>query len=359
MGNSRWRLETALNYAGRRVEEIGREPDVEILIADWGSEIPLREELRLCPAAARIVSFVWIPPDTARELQQDSPFPEVLALNAAARRAGGQYIGRIDQDTLIGQRFFDTFFDFHAGTRKLEVPINEALLFANQRMVPYRFTVRSPALPAVELFIRSFGRKLKIELTPRRCFYNHGVGIWLVHRNLWNECGGYDERMLYMNSMETNMVARLMQKYTMVDLGRIVNYDFYHLEHYHPLEPRQSSTHRRVNDPSFRSPTCLHPNSEDWGLIRYPFESQPYSGSPTKVYGERAHVQEWLRFLVLSLLTGIEVASDRVVAALRRSVWRRRARLAWDTVAAQPLRCWPGLLMDLWIQKQSRQKGWH
>jgi hypothetical protein len=93
-GNSRWRLETTLNYAAQRVDELCREEDVEILVADWGSEIPVREVVQLSPTAANIVSFILIPPAIARDLQKDSPFPEVLALNAAAQRARGQYIGR-------------------------------------------------------------------------------------------------------------------------------------------------------------------------------------------------------------------------------------------------------------------------
>ena len=92
MGNSRWRLETTLNYVADQVEALGRTKDAEILVADWGSDIPLRDVLRLTPAAAQIVSFILIPPELARALQKDSPFPEVLALNAAARRARGLYI---------------------------------------------------------------------------------------------------------------------------------------------------------------------------------------------------------------------------------------------------------------------------
>src|SRR5882672_5606856 len=79
MGNSRWRLNTTLNYLAQRMDELGREKDVEIVVADWGSTIPLREVLELSPAAARIVSFLLIPPGIARDLQKDSPFPEVLA----------------------------------------------------------------------------------------------------------------------------------------------------------------------------------------------------------------------------------------------------------------------------------------
>ena len=122
MGNSRWRLETTLNYLAQRIRELGRENDVDVLVADWGSDIPLSEVLQLSPAAAKIVSWLLIPPEIARPLQKDSPFPEVLALNAAARRATGEYIGRIDQDTLVGRRFLEFFFELYEGTQPLDVP---------------------------------------------------------------------------------------------------------------------------------------------------------------------------------------------------------------------------------------------
>src|SRR5580765_5295299 len=110
MGNSRWRLETTLNSLGERVRRWGRSGDVEVVVADWGSDVPLSDVVTLEPAAAEIVSFITIPPAIARARQGDSPFPEVLALNAAARRVRGDYIGRIDQDTIVGDWFFRWFF---------------------------------------------------------------------------------------------------------------------------------------------------------------------------------------------------------------------------------------------------------
>jgi hypothetical protein len=38
MGNSRWRLETALNYLAENVRGLGIEADVEVMIADWSSD---------------------------------------------------------------------------------------------------------------------------------------------------------------------------------------------------------------------------------------------------------------------------------------------------------------------------------
>jgi len=262
MGNSRWRLETTLGYIGDRVAALGREDDVEIVVADWGSEVPLREALTLSPAAAKIVSFLWIPPVPARELQRDSPFPEVLALNAAARRARGTYIGRIDQDTLVGERFLTRFLEWADGGWPLDVRMDAALFFANRRAIPYRFASRCPPLHAVERLIQRDGQALRIETW--RIFYRSDVGVWLLHRNLWFDCGGYDERMIHMNSMEIEMIGRLMPKYPMLDLGKLVDYDFYHLDHYHPSGSRRSSSHCKVND-GVRAPLGFNPNGESWG----------------------------------------------------------------------------------------------
>ena len=66
LGNSRWRLQTALNYLAQKVHELGREEDVEVIVSDWGSEIPLHSVLELDSIAERIVSFVIIPPTLAQ-----------------------------------------------------------------------------------------------------------------------------------------------------------------------------------------------------------------------------------------------------------------------------------------------------
>ena len=163
-----------------KVEALGRTKDVEVIVADWGSDIPLGEALQLTPAASRIVSFMLIPPEIARPLQKDSPFPEVLALNAAARRARSTYIGRIDQDTLLGRRFLAVFFDIREHRRQIEIPLESALLFSNVRMIPYRFAVRCPALSVVEHFVERFGRSLKVEINSHRPYYWYSVGIWLL-----------------------------------------------------------------------------------------------------------------------------------------------------------------------------------
>lgn len=360
MGNSRWRLETTLNYAGQRVRELGREDSVEILVTDWGSDVPLSEVLDLSPAAARLVSFLRVPPGIACPLQRDSPFPEVLALNAAARRARGEYIGRIDQDTLAGRRFFEAFFELYEGKRQLAVPLKAALLFSNLRMVPYRFAVRCPSLPVVERFIHTFGGRLTIEITQRAPFYFHGVGIWLLHRGLWEECGGYDERMIYMCKMEKNMIARLGQRHQIINLGALIDYDFYHLEHYHPLAPRRSSTYRRINDREVMKDIdeTFQPNGPDWGLTAYPIHIDPYCVKNSLPAGEsedQAGTGKRGLVLLMPMVTA-QIGWDAVCLAVRKAsrtlrrgwaLWRHRASVARRAVSGQPVTAWPGVLMEL------------
>jgi hypothetical protein len=357
MGNSRWRLQTALNYVAKQADELGRIEDVEVLVTDWGSEIPLLEVLRLSPAAARIVSFLVIPPGLARELQKDSPFPEVLALNAGARRASGEYIGRIDQDTLVGGRFLETFFELYEGQRHLEVPLASALLFSGHRDIPYRLAVRCPSPWIIDRFIERRGSALPVTGadTPSP-FHLKAVGIWLMHRSLWEVCGGYDERMIHMNGMEANMMHRLMKKYPMVDLGSIVGHDFYHLEHYHPWALRKPSTHRKVNAHlPFWEPDRMNPNGEGWGLAALPLAaaapsvrqgSVPSSATPSAM--------REVRFLFQMTVIGPQEMLDAVVKTA--GVWWNRIGTAWRTVKGRPLPSWPRLLRELWAARRAARR---
>ncbi|HEY6802558.1 MAG TPA: hypothetical protein VI306_03165 [Pyrinomonadaceae bacterium] len=336
MGNSRWRLETTLNYLGARVAELNKAEQIEIVVADWGSETPLHEVLQLTSSAAKLVSFVVVPPDVANTLQRDSPFAEVLALNAAARRARGTYIGRIDQDTLVGKNFLKIFLDLVETKSGLE----SALMFSNLRQVPYRFAVRCLDLTTVEKFVGRFSKTFKIELSQRRPFYAFGVGIWLLHRRLWEESGGYDESMIYMNSMEIDMVQRLKQKYELLDIGRLTGYDFYHLEHYHPFVPRKSSTHRKVNVLKDEAELTLNPNGDEWGLAGHDFEVHEAQGSAKKAESESPFLVPYVRTRLIF---------DSGVLWLRRksgsliNVWKHRVQLLRRKTAGQTLKRSPRL----------------
>jgi hypothetical protein len=369
MGNSRWRLETSLNYVADQVEALSRAEDVEVLVADWGSEIPLRDVLRLTPAAAAIVSFILIPPETARPLQKDSPFPEVLALNAAARRARGTYIGRIDQDTLVGKRFLEVFFELYDGKRQLSIPLDRALLYSNRREIPYWFAVRCPDRPHVAKFIRLLGPRCAVDRIRGREFWTYWVGIWLIHSNLWTECGGYDERYIYYNWMEVEMILRLRQRYELIDFGKIVDYDFYHLGH---RNPRGALTWRDFKENAFigmnAPPPPYYPNAGTWGLADLTLE--PASAAPgleaSPLQDSRSDA---LAFASLVARTGMQLMLDKahlllvrgphfflvkrplVFLVKKRLLWAHRAQKVRAALRGQHLLKWPWIVMELWAMR--------
>lgn len=357
MGNSRWRLETALCYAARQLSLLGLDDRVEIIVADWGSSVPLCDVLRLTPEAAAIVSFLNIPQAVSRDLQQDSPFAEVLALNAAARRSNGEYVGRIDQDTLIGARFLTTFFALHAGRRSLPGPLDRSLLFANLRFVPYRLAVRCPPLPVIEWFVRTRGGNLDVA-EPRSPipFYAGQAGICMMHRSLWYESGGYDEKMIYMNAMETNLARRILMRHEVINIGALDGHDFYHLEHYHPSAVRRTSTHRKVNPHlPFSAPETFNPNEEGWGLADHAFEKKKSTLVPVPAATPSEARAQVRRFMPQYLAITGEMAAD--LARVTLATWTRRSAKARDRFASEPLHRWPRAMKELWLRKPSDAAG--
>lgn len=347
MGDSRFRLETTLNYTANAVASLGMDDDVELVVADWGSDVPLADAVRLGPAAARLTRFVCVPPGLARARQGRSPFPEVLALNAAARRARGAFIGRIDQDTLTGARFIETFVRWARGHSPLPAaftrPLAETLLFANRRSIPYRLAVRLPPLGPLTRFLRDRGGDLAVETA--RVFYRSDVGVWLAHRDLWEACGGYDERMIFMNEMDPDMVERLRTRHPLVDLGPLIGWDFYHLDHYHPRGSRASATHREVNTTHVFPSLGFRPSGDGWGLAG---EDLPIRQTAATIgHGDRDRAADRVRWQATLAIVRAQMAIDRLAYPLVPR-WRRRARLAREAIRGRPLAAWPGILRSLW-----------
>jgi hypothetical protein len=259
MGDPVARLQLALNYLAANLASCGLESAVEIVVTDWGSASPLRNAVKLSSQAARVSKFVEVPQTLAAELQRDSAFAEVIALNAAARRSSGKYIARIDQDTLVGCRFLRYFFlEVHGSDNS---GADTKILFAQRRQIPFEFSSQNPSLTESQKFLRYCGRFLPVDvLSP---FFHSPVGIMLMSKAIWCAAGGYDERMIHWGWMEVDFIRRLTSRYRVVDIGPITGYDFYHLEHYPQDQPRNTS--RKLNATSI-IPSAFHPNTDMWGL---------------------------------------------------------------------------------------------
>jgi hypothetical protein len=272
MGNPMWRLQTSLNYLAAQVVGLGRMAEVDVIVTDWGSKSPVHEVLKLSPAAVELTSFLVVPPETAAACNQDSPFAEVFAINAAVRRARGRYIARIDQDTLVTADFLTNFFDHVVSatdsTNAETDPMG--LMFSARRQVPYFVSRNESPMATIAAVIRTWqGVAVPEEANP---FYNSPVGVILCHRRLWHEARGYDERLIYYWYMDLDFAKRIHLRHPLFNFGERFGYDVFHLEHF-PLW-HWRGTHRQLNPESTRvaPATEIAVNSSDWGLAEHTFD---------------------------------------------------------------------------------------
>jgi hypothetical protein len=355
MGQSRWRLETTLNSVAARLEALGVSRGAEIVVADWGSDVPLRDVLALEPAAAALVRFVTVPRALARARQGDSTFPEVLALNAAARRCRGRFIGRIDQDTIVGDRFLQWFFGPGLSSEPASYLYETAVYFANRRSIPYRLAVRAVPRRQIDRFVRVFGRRLPVwKKNPwfDDEFWTSSVGVWLVPRARWEECGGYDERMIHYNWMEADMIRRLTPQYTLVDLGVLTGQDFYHLEHVAPGSTGREHARKNPNLVPSAPPPAMAPNGPRWGLADCDLPVTRLAAPATAVpqRGGLAGVGDRLTFAAIVGRLAVDLSTDLVVrtGTSLSAVTKRRGQAVARAIAGQPVQQWPGTLWKLW-----------
>jgi hypothetical protein len=171
-----------------------------------------------------------------------------------------------------------------------------------------------------------------------------------------------------MDFMEFDIVMRLAMQNTFVNIGEIVDYDFFHLDHSHPRKPlrfgrsRKSNPARTIDNP----PDQINPNGENWGLIQYPLEVLPYPVEQVAV-NEARPVRSWLAWLAFIstlFISGVQMAGDSVIPSVGRiwwiflapSTWKNRAQVIRETVSRQPVLSWPRLLVTRWVKRGSYQR---
>ena len=324
MGNSLWRLETSINLALQHAQDANFLDKLEIIVSDWGSELPLSDALNLVTEAEGRVKFVHVPPDIAEVEQKDSKFPEVIALNAAARRASGEYIGRIDNDTAVGPDFFRKFERLQKNNPSDELDLTDSFLFVERRSVPYRISRLSLPLPLICSFIKSFSNLFKVESAKDwgREFWWSPVGIMMFHRDIWNATQGYDERFIYWGWMEGDLALRLGQKHKIVEFSKYVGHDLYHLEHYSNLveykDRNGTATPRKIN-PVITENLSYMVNSESWGLKNYNMKLT-FKTSKNKTDSPVSAIQSFPIFLIGLWLLLFDISGNILSSLLNKYI---------------------------------------
>jgi len=270
MGNSNWRLETTLNYIASELESIDKLHDVEIILVDWGSPTPLRSTLSLLPSAQRVLRYIEVPIDVHEQVCQGSDFPISIAFNVGIRRAYGEYIALTSGDVLWPVLLFNALLYSDQSERHL----NHSLVFIPRRHVPWDFVSQSPPINDFVHYLITTGPSLPVE--PLIPYYFGCAGALVMHRDLWAESRGNDERLVFWGYNDIDLCLRIRLKYRCLDFSHVSDTTVFHLEHY-PSRESSASAPRKSNPHLFNPFTV---NDSQWGLAQYKFNQYPEQTDP-------------------------------------------------------------------------------
>jgi hypothetical protein len=187
------------------------DPEAEVVVVDWGSETPVFDVMGRDVAPSGRMRFLHVPTTVTRQFP--TLFSEVHALNLGIRRSTGRFVGRLDQDTLIGERFVQ----WHQKQLKDDDP---RAWFSLRRDLPPNVHWPDPnALVWQNRNIRGAD------------FFTGAVGILLAPRALWEQVRGYYEQLIHRNHMEHDLCLRFKRDAGLENLTPIIDCDFYHLWH--------------------------------------------------------------------------------------------------------------------------------
>jgi len=262
MGDFKFRFSTCLNFLAQNLKAIDRIKDVEVLVVDWNSDVPLHTVLPLSNDARELVRFIVVPPNIAGPAQKDSPLPIPIVQNVAIRRARGKFIGQTDSDILFSRPSLRALFDVIDGN-VTEIPTQNSLMVASRRHMPFQQILRKPSLAEVDAYLAR-----NAAVFPKEDFFPGFAtpsALAMLHRDQWYACRGYDERLIYWGWMEIDLYLRLTQRMPWFDLAG-VGVNLIHIEHY--TSDRTASKNPRKMNPT---PTSLHyeANGGEWGLANH------------------------------------------------------------------------------------------
>lgn len=266
----KYRITTTINYLARNLKQLGRLDEVEILVTDWGSEVPLAQTLPLSPEAGQICRFLYVPPAVVCAVQQGREgFHISFALNAGLRRAIGKFVVVSPTDTLITWHGLEAILELLKGNICLPVSIDHTYFFCSRYRVPWQFVKRQPTLAEWDRYLLLNTCELQGEESALFSL-SKGAGVLMMHRSLWHDLRGTDERLGSWGWHEIEMALRVTEYHPWVELSSLGVVSF-HMDH--PPSGRRAFIVKEKANPRIYN-LAFQINDENWGLGNHELEIQ-------------------------------------------------------------------------------------
>lgn len=277
LGNYVYRLQTCLNFLAQNLKTLGRLDDVEVVLVDWNSQgdETLADVVRVSPEAAGLVRFVIVPPAVAHSRNPMVSFFTTCAVNVGVRRAKGEFVMLADSDSMITLPSLQSLLQVLDGDLPTPWPRNEVIFPIPRHQIPGGIGARMPSVDQwTKILMRIFGSRRK-ESPGADCLGGYSAAQ-LMHRDIWFEVGGYNEKLDRAWGWSDNeLMLRVSQKYNWMDLG-YYGVAAFHIEHHAASVTAHSRNPDSIN--LMQLTYDLHPSPDTWGLANLELTERVVAG---------------------------------------------------------------------------------
>jgi predicted glycosyltransferase involved in capsule biosynthesis len=254
-GNFLQRLQLNLSKLESNLKEFNI-TDVEILVTDWGSEIPLHTVLDITDF--KFTKFICVPPHTAHQYSPDSAFSFTQALNTGYKQSQGSYIFFIDGDSYIPDESFNKLYNLI----KDFTLTDNIFYWASRYHLPYEIHSNISNINELDTFIlnwktnKNSWKHDKINLGH---FGGAAMGL-LLSKNICEESSCWYEKLNKWGWVDIEIHNRISSRYPCCgDLEDLDMY-FFHLDHHSIAAGGQNGHNPHKNALNFKA------NQDNWGL---------------------------------------------------------------------------------------------
>lgn len=224
-----YRLQTTLNFNARALQRVGLLRDVEFVVVDWGSTVPLTEVLALDESAASCTTFLELSPHEVGQFSGPSGIHVSRAANVGIRRANGRFVGMQGADLLMSSASWQSLLSVLEDHQHTLLDLSKACLLVPRRQIPWSFVARQPSLEVWERKLLICD-KATVEHEGASPSTVGGMGVVVLHRDIWREAKGLEEEFSGYGYYDIDLGFRVGSQYPWVDAASygVVSYKMQH-----------------------------------------------------------------------------------------------------------------------------------
>lgn len=239
----------------KTLDNVKRYDDVEVILCDWGSDVPILNELNL--KTSDTFKCVYVNPDIAKKYNKEANYSIVHPINTAFRHSSGRYVIFWDTDCFITSVDFDKLIEF---VRRMDSESDKSFYWGSRFHIPFDFHSDKKDFVDIDQYLASNGlANLAHDKISVNNFMGTGISL-LMARELWESSTGFWEELSYWGWQDIELHRRLCSRYKfsgdLEDNGII----FFHLQHHGVTNILQKPHNPQNNSSRFDA------NGDIWGL---------------------------------------------------------------------------------------------